>query len=204
MRGKTVRGKSLVLIAVSVAFWLLEAGNPLRAMASGDAAEIGRGKSFKLVADGHRVWVLSPVSRSKGGQDLILYEVDAVSLRTLSTNRVNPRPGSVRLSGEGLLLQSSNGRALYAFWNEPDARRELANRLMFSAFDKVTRKWKAPVTINDDLAATTHSFQGAGVGPDGIIHVAWIDRRHNPVTGSEGYPGGGDHRRGIEPSASLY
>ncbi len=35
-------------------------------------------------------------------------------------------------------------------------------------------------------------------------NVAWIDRRHNPLDGAEGYPGGGDSSRGIEPSASLY
>jgi hypothetical protein len=76
---------------------------------------------------------------------------------------------------------------------------------MFSSFDKATRKWKAPSKVNDDQAATTHSFQGAGVGPDGTIHVAWIDRRHNPLTSiSDGYPGGGDNSRGIEPHASLY
>jgi isochorismate hydrolase len=32
-------------------------------------------------------------------------------------------------------MQSPDGRALYAFWNEPDTRRQFANRLMFSAFD---------------------------------------------------------------------
>jgi outer membrane receptor protein involved in Fe transport len=140
----------------------------------GDVVEIGQGKSFKLVADKDRIWVLSPRSRPEGDQDLILYELDPVSLRTLWSEKVNSRPGSIRLSGEGLLLQSPDGRALYAFWNELDSRREFANRLMFSAFDKTTRKWKSPVTVNDDQAATTHSFQGAGVGPDGIIHVAWM------------------------------
>lgn len=169
-----------------------------------DVVEIGQGKSFKLVADGEQIWVLSPRSRPEGDQDLILYELDPVSLRPRSSERVNSRPGNVRVSGEALLLQSPDGSSLYTFWNEPDSRRDFANRLMFSAFDKATRKWKAPVTVNDDQAATTHSFQGAGVGPDGVIHVAWIDRRHNPLDGAEGYPGGGDSSRGIEPSASLY
>jgi hypothetical protein len=169
-----------------------------------DSIQIGKGKSFKLVTDKDRIWVLSPQSRPDGDQDLILYELDPISLRPLSSERVNPQPGSVRLSGEGLLLQSPDGRTLYAFWNEPDTRRQFANRLMFSAFDKATRKWKAPITVNDDHAATTHSFQGAIAGPDGTIHVAWIDRRHNSSTGAEGYPGGGDGSRGIEPSASLY
>jgi hypothetical protein len=183
---------------------LVQTGGEASGKRPGDVVEISQGKSFKLVADEDRVWVLTPRSSPEGDQDLILYELDPVSLRPISSERVNPRPGSVRLSGEGLLLQSTDGRALYAFWNEPDSRREFANRLMFSAFDKAARKWKAPITVNDDQAATTHSFQGAGVGPDGVIHVAWIDRRHNSLDGAEGYPGGGDSSRGIEPSASLY
>jgi hypothetical protein len=36
-----------------------------------------------------------------------------------------------------------------------------------------------------------------------VIHVAWIDRRHNPLD-NEGYPGGADNSRGVEPQASLY
>jgi hypothetical protein len=58
--------------------------------------------------------------------------------------------------------------------------------------------------VNDDHAPTTHWFQGAAVGSDGVIHVAWIDRRHNRKLGPNEYSGGGDHSRGIEPAASLY
>jgi hypothetical protein len=196
--------KRYPLIILLITLFNLTSGGEASGNRSSDSVQIGKGKSFKLVVDKDRIWVLSPQSRPEGDHDLILYELDPVSLRPLSRERVNPRPGSVRLSGEGLLLQSPDGRALYAFWNEPDSRRQFANRLRFSAFDKATRKWKAPVTVNDDQAATTHSFQGAGVSPDGTVHVAWIDRRHNPLTGEDGYPGGGESSRGAEPSASMY
>jgi hypothetical protein len=202
-KGKQIMKKYQLLIILITLFNLVS-GAEASSKRPSDSVQIGKGKSFKLVADKDCIWVLAPRSRPEGDQDLILYELDPVSLRPRWSERVNPRPGSVRLSGEGLLLQSPDGRALYAFWNEADSRREFANRLMFSAFDKGARKWKAPVTVNDDQAATTHSFQGAGVSPDGAIHVAWIDRRHNPLTGEDGYPGGGDSSRGIEPSASLY
>jgi hypothetical protein len=197
--------KTNLLIILFITLFNLITGGEARGKRSEEVVEIGQGKYFKLVADKDRIWVLSPQSSPQGDQDLILYELDPVSLRACWSEKVNSRPGSVRLSGEGLLLQSTDGRSLYAFWNEPDSRRDLTNRLMFSAFDKATRKWKAPLKVNDDQAAATHSFQGAVVGPDGTIHVAWIDRRHNPLTSStDGYPGGGDNSRGIEPYASLY
>jgi hypothetical protein len=196
--------KKRLFIILLITLFNLTSGGEAREKRPGDVVEIGQGNSFKLVADKDRIWAMAPQSDPEGKQDLVLYELDPVSLRVLWSEKVISRPGGVRLSGEGLLLQSPDGRALYAFWNEPDSRREFANRLILSSFDKATRKWKAPIIVNDDQAATTHSFQGAGVSPDGAIHVAWIDRRHNAMDGSEGYPGGGDSSRGIEPSASLY
>jgi hypothetical protein len=153
-----------------------------------------------------RIWLLSSVNRAEGGQDLLLHEADPVSLRPVSSARVNPKAGNVRVSSEssGLLLRSGDHRSLYAFWNEPDERHRFANRLVFSAYDISTRKWSPPLKINDDEAPTTHWFQGAAVGTDGVIHVAWIDRRHNRLLGPNEYSGGGDHSRGVEPSASLY
>jgi hypothetical protein len=167
---------------------------------------VGKGSGVQVVADDERIWLLSFKSRHEGGQDLTLHEVDPISLRPVSTRQVNKQPGDVRVTSEssGLLLRAPDRRALYAFWNEPDTRQTFANRLVFSVYDISAGKWGAPLTINDDSAPTTHSFQAAAVGADGVIHVAWIDRRHYRVTGPNDYSGGGDHSRGIEPSASLY
>jgi hypothetical protein len=37
--------------------------------------------------------------------------------------------------------------------------------------------WSPAVTLNDDGLPVSHSFQGAGVAPDGKIYVAWLDGR---------------------------
>lgn len=166
--------KNRLLIILLITLLNLISGGEARGNRPGDVVKLGQGKSFKPAADKDRIWVLSPRSRPEGDQDLIIYELDPISLRPLSIERVNSRPGSVRLSGEGLLLQSPDGRALYAFWNEPDARREFANRLMFSAFDKATRKWNAPITVNDDQAASKDRSKG-GRNPDRQLSTGnWI------------------------------
>lgn len=164
------------------------------------------GKYPQLVADGDRIWMISAVRVAKG-QDLMLYQLDAASLRVTSSSRVNRKIGQVRVTGESSaqLLKATNRGILHAIWNESDPRHQFANRLVSASYDIASAKWSAPIVVNDDPAPTTHSFQDAAVAPDGAIHVAWIDRRHNAVKGPDDYSGGGDHStHGIEPDASLY
>jgi hypothetical protein len=75
--------KNRLLIILLITLLNLTSGVEARGKRPGDVVEIGQGKSFKLVADKDRIWVMSPRSRPEGNQDLILYELDPVSLRPL-------------------------------------------------------------------------------------------------------------------------
>jgi hypothetical protein len=60
--------------------------------------------------------------------------------------------------------------------------------------------------LNDDQAPSTHTFQSAAIGPDGVIYSAWLDRRELPVGKAEDYPGGGMKRGHVNvlDSVALY
>lgn len=173
------------------------------------AVEVERridGKYPQIVANEDRVWLLSTVALPAGGQNLILYQLAPESLKTTGSWQVNRQPGSVAVTSESsaLLVENPGRTALYAIWNEPDLRHKFTNRLVSATFDIAQRRWSLPVQINDDVAPTTHSFQAAAVSEDGTIHVAWIDRRRNAITGLDDYTGGGDFSLGEEPDSSLF
>jgi hypothetical protein len=115
------------------------------------------------------------------------------SLETKTEFQVNRIFGEVRDGGENgpILLKDQSKGALYAIWNAADPRHTLGNVLKFAAWNSERRTWSEPITINDDTGTSTHTFQGAAVGPDGVVHVAWLDRREVPVGKPEDYPGGG-------------
>jgi hypothetical protein len=122
--------------------------------------------------------------------------------------RVNDTADEVRDGGENgpILLRDHSRNKMYAIWNATDLRHPMANMLRFSAYDGATGKWAKTQTVNDDVAPSTHTFQGAAVGPDGTIYVAWLDRRELPVRNADGYPGGGlkTERKNIEGTVALY
>lgn len=84
---------------------------------------------------------------------------------------VNRVEGEVRDGGESgpILLKSPTSDALYAVWNAADPRRPLANLLRFAAWNSKQSTWSETLTINDDAAPATHTFQGATVAPDGSV-----------------------------------
>jgi hypothetical protein len=122
--------------------------------------------------------------------------------------RVNDTADEVRDGGENgpILLRDHSRNKMYAVWNATDPRHSMANRLRFSAYDGGTGKWAKTLTVNDDIAPSTHTFQGAAVGPDGTIYVAWLDRRELPVSNADGYPGGGlkTGHKNIDGTVALY
>lgn len=130
------------------------------------------------------------------------------SMNSKTEMRVNDVAGEVKDGGENgpILLKNSDGNHFYAVWNASDARHPLANRLRFAEWSNSARQWSKAITINDDVTPSTHTFQGAGIAPDGTVHVAWLDRRELPVGGPADYPGGGVHtgHKLLEDTAVLY
>lgn len=45
--------------------------------------------------------------------------------------------------------------------------------------------FSTPVTVNDDGKPTGHRFEAVGVGPDGKVHVFWIDKRDKDAADAE-------------------
>ncbi len=122
--------------------------------------------------------------------------------------RVNVTADEVRDGGENgpILLHDPTRNKMYAVWNASDPRHSMANFMRFSAYDGETRSWSKTLTVNDDVSPSTHTFQGAGVGTDGTVYVAWLDRRELPIRNADGYPGGGlrTRHKNIEGTVALY
>ena len=175
-------------------------------LASAQPVSLGPGRSVQLAAGGSGLMALVAQDRPTGGQDLYSVRLDRVTLRVIARERVNEPPGVVRATGEGgpVFASSPAGAALYVVWNQDDRRHLFANQLRCSRYDASTHQWLRSTLVNDDEAPSTHSFPAAVVGEDGAVYVAWIDRRHNAISGKEDYPGGGDHSHNPEPGASLY
>jgi hypothetical protein len=157
----------------------------------------------QLAASSSGLVALIAQDHTVGGQDLYGVRLDPVSLRVIARERVNEAAGVVRATGEGGPVLAS-GAALYAVWNQDDPRHRFANQLRCSRYDASRHQWLPSTLVNDDKAPSTHSFPAAAVGQDGTVYVAWIDRRHNSISGKEDYPGGGDRSHDPEPGASLY
>jgi GrpB-like predicted nucleotidyltransferase (UPF0157 family) len=62
-------------------------------------------------------------------------------------------------------------------WNARDPKNPAGSTIRFSRSGAMTPSWSAAATLNDDALPVSHSFQGAAVGPDGAIYVAWLDGR---------------------------
>jgi hypothetical protein len=152
------------------------------------AQRLLEGRGPYVVAQGSSFAMLFSRRTPNGGADLFFR-----ANPTVAEIRVNDIAGEVRDGGENgpILLHDESRRATYAVWNAADPRHPLANRLRLSRWDAANSSWSKAITINDDRTPTTHTFQTAGLAPDGSIYVVWLDRRELPVGKPADYPGGG-------------
>lgn len=113
--------------------------------------------------------------------------------------RVNNVPGEVSDHGENSaqLLASPDEANLYAVWNARDPKDPTSSIIRFSRSAAMRPAWSPAITVNDDNQPVSHAFQGAAVGPDGAIYVAWLDGRNK----KESHAGHSDHTGG---TSDLY
>lgn len=100
--------------------------------------------------------------------------------------QVNSQSGEVSDHGENsaFLLTTAEENILYAIWNCKDPSSSSGSHLKFSRSLAMRPEWSPPVIINDHQQPVSHSFQGAAVGPEGEIVVAWLDGRERPEMGA--------------------
>jgi len=155
------------------------------------------GRSPKFLARGaHGLRLLSVRPASGGGQDLFLETSGDGGDTFAAPLRVNQAPAEVSDHGENSpqLAESPDGHSLYAVWSSRDPKRPFVGAIRFARSPGMTPAFSPAITINDDDLPVSHSFQGMGVGPDGVIYVAWLDGREH----------GTGHGGGHAPLATLY
>ncbi len=94
------------------------------------------------------------------------------------TRPPSPLPGSAfRMFVLPQLTINPRTGTLALVWN--DYGRGNADTLLARSPDN-GRTWTAPQRINDDTTRADQFFPAADYGPDGVLHVAWLDRRDDP------------------------
>jgi len=93
----------------------------------------------------------------------------------------SPLPGSnFRMFVLPTLAVDPKGGALYATWN--DYTSNDADVMLVTSTDG-GQSWTQPKRVNDDAPQPRHDqfFPTAKVGPDGSLHMLWLDRRDDPA-----------------------
>jgi hypothetical protein len=94
------------------------------------------------------------------------------------TRPPSPLPGSAyRMFVLPQLTINPQTGTLAIVWN--DYGRGNADALIAVSRDN-GRTWTAPRRLNDDPGKADQFFPAADYGPDGVLHVAWLDRRGDP------------------------
>jgi hypothetical protein len=71
-------------------------------------------------------------------------------------------------------------QSVYITWSTPHpqgASNPFASLLQASRWSPAVGQFSSPVTVNDDVVPTSHSFDNLCVSPSGTLHVTWIDER---------------------------
>ena len=107
--------------------------------------------------------------------------------------RVNAQPEKIDANGENRpKLATAPGGKVYVTWTQKGAVR-MTGAIRFARSTDGGRTYSAPVTLNDDGLVTGHRFDALGVGPNGEVVVAWIDKRdrEKALKRGEKYTGAG-------------
>lgn len=65
---------------------------------------------------------------------------------------------------------------IYVTWTTPLAKRYTGN-VRFSRSLDGGKHFSDPITVNDNLEVTSHRFEALAVNSEGVIFVAWLDKR---------------------------
>ena len=124
--------------------------------------------------------IYSAKAQNGPGQDLFFQTSSDVGDSFEGALRVNNVPGEVSDHGENSaqLLASPDEATLYAVWNARDPKDPSLSIVRFSRCAAMRPAWSPAITVNDDNQPVSHAFQGAAVGPDGVIYIAWLDGRN--------------------------
>lgn len=103
--------------------------------------------------------------------------------------RVNNVPGEVSDHGENSpqILFSPDEMSIYAVWNARDPKNPTASHVRFARAGAMQTVFGPAVTLDDDPEPNSHGFQGAAVGPDGVIYAAWLDMRDKDAAKTKAY-----------------
>jgi hypothetical protein len=105
-----------------------------------------------------------------------------------AATRVNPEPEKVDANGEARpkIALGPQGQ-VYVSYTQRLAKPYTGN-IRFARSTDGGRTFSAPVTVNDDGLVTGHRFDALAVGPQGDVHLAWIDKRDLETAQSQGRP----------------
>lgn len=160
-----------------------------------EARVVAKGRNPKLLARRAHGLLMLYSAPAPGGNGLDLYVQTSNDVGDTFTPpvRVNHLPGEVSDHGENSaqLLASPDDTVLYVVWNGRDPKNPGGTVIRFARSGAMGGIAFTPaMTLNDDGQAISHSFQGAGVAPDGSLHVAWLDAREGLERGTAGITGG--------------
>lgn len=172
--------KTNILVAATLGLGLLGAAAVTTPglLVESESHAVAKGRNPKFVTRrSHGVMLLYSQAAAGGGMDLYYQSSNDVGETFSPPQRVNHVPGEVSDHGENSaqLLTSPDDQSLYAVWNQRDAKG--GSHIRFSRAGAMQTAWSPAITVDDDPGPNSHGFQGAGVGPDGTIYIAWLDGR---------------------------
>lgn len=90
---------------------------------------------------------------------------------------INPVPENIYADGENRpKITFGLENEIYISWvNKTEGR--YTGDIRFSRSLDNAKTFSAPITVNDDGLLTSHRFDTLAVGPDGRIHLTWLDKR---------------------------
>ncbi|MDH5711502.1 MAG: glycoside hydrolase [Gammaproteobacteria bacterium] len=90
---------------------------------------------------------------------------------------VNRVPEKIYAMGENRpKIAIANNGHIYISWTQQLPER-FSGHIRFSRSVDGGKTFSDPITVNDHLAVTSHRFDALGVNKDGVIYLAWLDKR---------------------------